>query len=50
MCPCCSDTCNTLQAAGTKMYEDKKQKALHTLEKKQAKVDEINKVRQGAAR
>lgn len=27
------------------MYEDKKKKALHTLEKKQIKVDEINKVR-----
>ena len=33
-----------LQAAGTKMYEDKKRKAVHTLEKKQLKVDEINKV------
>ncbi|PRW61562.1 structural maintenance of chromosomes 2-1 isoform A [Chlorella sorokiniana] len=32
------------EAAGTKMYEDKKKKALHTLEKKQIKVDEINKV------
>lgn len=32
------------EAAGTKMYEDKKKKALHTLEKKQLKVDEINKV------
>jgi hypothetical protein len=35
------------EAAGTKMYEDKKKKALHTLEKKQVKVDEINKVRCG---
>ncbi|KAL4421732.1 hypothetical protein ABPG77_002348 [Micractinium sp. CCAP 211/92] len=32
------------EAAGTKMYEDKKKKALHTLERKQLKVDEINKV------
>ncbi|PSC74142.1 structural maintenance of chromosomes 2-1-like [Micractinium conductrix] len=32
------------EAAGTKMYEDKKRKAVHTLEKKQLKVDEINKV------
>lgn len=35
------------EAAGTKMYEDKKKKAVHTLEKKQVKVDEINKVRPG---
>lgn len=33
------------EAAGTKMYETKKQAALRTLEKKQVKVDEINKVR-----
>lgn len=33
------------EAAGTKMYEDKRRKALATLLKKQAKVDEINKVR-----
>ena len=32
------------EAAGTKMYETKKQAALRTLEKKQLKVDEINKV------
>lgn len=32
------------EAAGTKMYESKKQAALRTLEKKQVKVDEINKV------
>ena len=32
------------EAAGTKMYETKKQAALRTLEKKQIKVDEINKV------
>lgn len=32
------------EAAGTKMYETKKQAALRTLEKKQVKVDEINKV------
>jgi hypothetical protein len=38
------------EAAGTKMYEDKKKKALATLEKKQVKVDEINKVRQAAGR
>lgn len=35
------------EAAGTKMYETKKQAALRTLEKKQIKVDEINKVRVG---
>ena len=33
------------EAAGTKMYEDKKKKAVATLGKKQVKVDEINKVR-----
>lgn len=33
------------EAAGTKMYEDKKKKAVVTLGKKQVKVDEINKVR-----
>ena len=38
------------EAAGTKMYEDKKKKALHTLQKKQLKVDEINKVRVGTRR
>ncbi len=32
------------EAAGTKMYETKKQAAVRTLEKKQLKVDEINKV------
>ena len=32
------------EAAGTKMYEDKKRKAVATLEKKQLKVDEINTV------
>ena len=32
------------QAAGTRMYETKKDNALKTLEKKQAKVEEINKV------
>lgn len=30
------------EAAGTKMYENKKEKALRTMEKKQRKVDEIN--------
>ncbi len=35
------------EAAGTKMYEDKKKKAVHTLGKKQLKVDEINKVDAG---
>lgn len=34
------------EAAGTKMYESKKQAALRTLDKKQVKVDEINKVGQ----
>lgn len=32
------------EAAGTKMYESKKQHALKTLEKKQIKLDEITKV------
>ena len=32
------------EAAGTKMYETKKQAAMRTLEKKQVKVEEINKV------
>ncbi|ESQ45830.1 hypothetical protein EUTSA_v10010077mg [Eutrema salsugineum] len=32
------------EAAGTRMYENKKEAALKTLEKKQAKVDEINKL------
>ncbi len=32
------------EAAGTRMYETKRQGALKTLEKKQSKVDEINKV------
>ena len=32
------------EAAGTKMYETKKQAAVRTMEKKQLKVDEINKV------
>jgi structural maintenance of chromosome 2 len=32
------------EAAGTKMYETKKQAAMRTLDKKQVKVDEINKV------
>jgi structural maintenance of chromosome 2 len=30
------------EAAGTRMFETKKQAALKTIEKKQAKVDEIN--------
>ena len=34
-----------MQAAGTRMYETKKENALKTLDKKQSKVDEINKVR-----
>lgn len=34
------------EAAGTRMYETKKEAALRTLEKKQVKVDEIDKVRQ----
>jgi structural maintenance of chromosome 2 len=33
------------EAAGTKMYEDKKRKALATLFKKEGKLDEIKKVR-----
>lgn len=32
------------EAAGTRMYETKKEAALRTLEKKQVKVDEIDKV------
>lgn len=32
------------EAAGTRMYETKKESALKTLERKQIKVDEINKV------
>ena len=32
------------EAAGTRMYESKKEAALKTLEKKQVKVEEINKV------
>jgi structural maintenance of chromosome 2 len=32
------------EAAGTKMYETKKQNALKTIEKKDQKVAEINKV------
>ena len=32
------------EAAGTRMFEAKKQAALKTIEKKQAKVEEINKV------
>ncbi|KAL6131925.1 hypothetical protein ACLB2K_070298 [Fragaria x ananassa] len=32
------------EAAGTRMYETKKEAALNTLEKKQSKVDEINKL------
>ena len=32
------------EAAGTRMYENKKDAALKTLEKKQIKVEEINKV------
>ncbi len=31
------------EAAGTRMYEDKKTKAVVTIAKKQVKVDEINK-------
>jgi structural maintenance of chromosome 2 len=33
------------EAAGTRMFETKKQAAIKTIEKKQAKVEEINKVR-----
>jgi hypothetical protein len=36
------------EAAGTKMYESKKQAALRTLEKKQVKVEEINKASESA--
>lgn len=32
------------EAAGTRMYETKKQSALLTIEKKQSKVDEINRI------
>ena len=32
------------EAAGTRMYETKKEAALRTLEKKQVKVDEIDRV------
>jgi len=32
------------EAAGTRMYEEKKQKAIKTIEKKQSKVDEIRRV------
>lgn len=32
------------EAAGTRMYESKKEAALRTLDKKQVKVEEINKV------
>ena len=35
------------EASGTKMYESKKQTALRTLEKKQIKVEEINKASGG---
>lgn len=37
------------EAAGTRMYENKKDAALKTLEKKQIKVEEINKVFQRAS-
>ncbi len=37
------------QAAGTRMYETKKENALKTLDKKQTKVEEINKARPRAA-
>jgi len=33
------------EAAGTRMFEQKKDNALKTIAKKQSKVDEINKVR-----
>jgi len=33
------------EAAGTRMYENKKEAALRTLAKKQVKVDDFNKVR-----
>lgn len=32
------------EAAGTRMYETKKQSAILTIEKKQSKVDEINRI------
>ncbi len=35
------------EAAGTRMYESKKEAALRTLDKKQVKVEEINKVLAG---
>jgi structural maintenance of chromosome 2 len=35
------------EAAGTRMYESKKEAALRTLDKKQVKVEEINKVLTG---
>ena len=37
------------EAAGTRMYETKKDAALKTLDKKQVKVDEIDRVRIFAA-
>jgi hypothetical protein len=33
------------EAAGTRMYEKKKEQAIHTLEKKQAKLEQIDSVR-----
>lgn len=36
------------EAAGTRMYETKKENALKTLDKKQSKVEEINKARGSA--
>ncbi len=38
------------EAAGTRMYESKKEAALRTLDKKQVKVEEINKVLAGHPR
>ena len=38
------------EAAGTRMYESKKEAALRTLDKKQVKVEEINKVLQHTSR
>lgn len=38
------------EASGTKMYEKKKQNALKTLEKKEAKLQEIDKVGAGIAK
>jgi structural maintenance of chromosome 2 len=38
------------QAAGTRMYETKKENALKTLDKKQTKVEEINKARRLSCR